>query len=164
MFWCLFILSTQQFSDPHTHTKKCVCGSDLWTRSLPSVAMCTPGVAYVKIACFVVSFFCGLSINKQMKHLALILLIILIVLQVYSTMSHETYQQQKCPSGSYQNSCKNIICDKTIDKIAAYCHMGGGSWKNTILCNYSKCNPGSISNDRGNLVCTGPSTTRNLDC
>ncbi len=53
------------------------------------------------------------------------------------------------PSGSYQNSCKDIKVEGK--QLRAKCQKKNGSWNNTKL-NYKKCNK-DISNNNGELSC-----------
>jgi len=55
------------------------------------------------------------------------------------------------PSGSYQNSCKDIQVEGK--QLKAKCQKQNGSWNNTKL-NYKNCT-GDIRNDNGELSCKG---------
>ncbi len=58
---------------------------------------------------------------------------------------------KKPPSGSYQQSCKDIRVESS--KLKASCERTNGTWNNTKL-DYKKCK-GDISNNNGQLTCKG---------
>ncbi|HEY0107512.1 MAG TPA: CVNH domain-containing protein [Rhizomicrobium sp.] len=54
------------------------------------------------------------------------------------------------PSGSYEDSCRNIDFDG--DMLTATCRRSGGGWRNTWLDNADDCD-GRIVNNNGQLQC-----------
>lgn len=69
-------------------------------------------------------------------------------------------EAQAQPSGSYQNSCNNIVDDGAgSPSIMASCKRKNGSYKNTSLA-YKICQ-GDIWNDDGTLRCTPKGSFKN---
>jgi CVNH domain len=58
---------------------------------------------------------------------------------------------QSIPSGSYQQTCRNI--DARGSTLYATCDNGNGGWQATQLSDFQRCG-GGIQNINGNLQCT----------
>ena len=69
-----------------------------------------------------------------------------------------TLSAQGFPSGSYQQTCRNIGVDGS--KLYATCQDGNGNWQKSEISNFQRCG-NDIVNDNGNLRCNGSSGSNN---
>jgi len=71
------------------------------------------------------------------------------------------FEAEAQPSGSYQQSCWNIVDDGAgSPTVMATCRKKDGSSKNTSLA-YKICESGTVWNDDGNLRCTAKGSFKN---